>query len=187
MVRLVNYVCYLLGIYMSMLPLYPCTNKSNTFLCIHLSNTSASSIFETVDMLLYKLKWGKEDGVHNARSTHGYSKTSIHPPVEELNLWCPLQWLSFALHQTIPLIYAFGRIDWVDQWPTHNTTQSTRYHNRQWIGSRWLFCISRQKLLAALVGHEVDCRTKGISHWSWVSMASRTEETCIHRCNEKPE
>lgn len=69
-----------------------------------------SVVFEGVDTLLQELKGGEEHRVDRARAAHGHAEAAIHVLPEELDLY-RLDFLPLRVHETIPLIDAFGRVD----------------------------------------------------------------------------
>lgn len=127
---------------------------------IHLNHL----VVQLVDLLLDELERGEENRVDHAWSSHRYTQTSVHPLVEELDLWCFLGFLSSADCQTIALVDTLSRIDWIYQSPAHNTTQTSCNNNGEWIGRRWIFAIGCEKLLATFIRHEVYRCSQGIPH-----------------------
>lgn len=67
-------------------------------------------ILDRIDAFLEKFERGEEDGVHNARTAHGYAQATVHVASEELD-FDRRYLLASRIHQTVALIYALCGID----------------------------------------------------------------------------
>lgn len=123
-------------------------------------------IVEGVDLFLNELECRKEYRIYNARSSHGYTKSSIHPPIEELDFRRFLDLLALAMSEAIPLINTFRRVDWIDQGPRCYSTDTSSKHYTEWICWRLLATVCSQQLFAALIRHEIDPGAQSIPNYA---------------------
>lgn len=118
-----------------------------------------SLVLEPLDVAAEELVGREKHGVSEPGTCCVNRESSVHVGFEELNLW----WLdrSTALSKAVHLVPCLRRVNWVDQSPSHDTTDTAC---QCWRTSRPSGELS-VKLRRRLIGGEVKSRSECVTHY----------------------
>lgn len=117
-------------------------------------------VLEPLDVAAEELVGREEHSVGEPGTCCVDRESSIHVGFEELNLW----WLDrfTPLSKAVHLVPCLCRVNWVDQSPTHDTTDTACQCWRTSRPSRELSV----KLRRRLIGGEVKGRSECVTHYA---------------------